>query len=659
MKFINKLSHFIHSKSGAFLSFILGVCAYVFVSSADWTYSWISASYPLGEKFIPTFLGIIAASSAINFIYLIYAMFNDKGRKIKVLNIFHTLFWIIGIITFIYACVLLFGIDSGITAAKFTNGLSAISGKLVYVAILAGIGLVLTFTSEKKQRVKSIIACVIVGALITSMSVFSNGTSSASESDTFINPDFGSENLVANAEISFESLAQNEKCDAKNLLTDSNKYWTAQCPNKTPADGYDNVNNAICEIKLGKKESFNTAVIEELGNQAQYFRIQAKVNDEWITVYQSEKIQSMRLCSFDTVTADTVRLSIDKFRDNSVPVKIKSFKLYNVEKRDAKDFEVTAYQRLDGDVPTEILKKGDEYVKNYAKYYDVYSTIIVFGATNWNENGDLTFGESGEEGFAKELKALKKIISMRCNKDHKVKLIVTTLADGAFGDSVNTYMAKYWDKIEKQTVDFADKYGIDGVDIDWEYPQSSDDWAVYDKFIQKLSNDLKKIDDNMIVSTALSSGALGLSKETYNSIDQIQFMAYDGCDEDGYQSSLEQAQQGLRDFQNNGADISKINIGIAAYGRPINSTPFWATWRDLPDANYWNNKYFTVNDSNQIYEGTFCSPALAGDKLAYSLLSGAGGVMVFRVGCDKTMDNPNAVANGLKNTLDRLTNNQQ
>lgn len=155
------------------------------------------------------------------------------------------------------------------------------------------------------------------------------------------------------------------------------------------------------------------------------------------------------------------------------------------------------------------------------------------------------------------------------------------------------------------------------------------------------------------ISTALSAGQLGLSQQTYDCIDQIQFIAYDGNDQDGYQSSLEQAEEGLREFKANGADISKINIGIAAYGRPVNSTPFWATWRDLPDANYYNSKYYTVADSDQIYEGTFCSPALAGDKTEYALLSGAGGVMVFRVDCDKTMDSPNSVACGIQNALNR------
>lgn len=99
--------------------------------------------------------------------------------------------------------------------------------------------------------------------------------------------------------------------------------------------------------------------------------------------------------SFDAVTTDRIRLSIDKFRDDAVPANIKSLKLYNEPKRNAEGFEVSAYQRLDGYVPTEILAKGDEYVRNYAKFYDVYSTVIVFAAVHWDENGNMNFGEMG------------------------------------------------------------------------------------------------------------------------------------------------------------------------------------------------------------------------------------------------------------------------
>ena len=44
---------------------------------------------------------------------------------------------------------------------------------------------------------------------------------------------------------------------------------------------------------------------------------------------------------------------------------------------------------------------------------------------------------------------------------------------------------------------------------------------------------------------------------------------------------------------------------------------------------------------------------MAAAVMAAGLLSGCGGVMVFRAGCDKTMDDPNSVACGIENTLNR------
>lgn len=237
----------------------------------------------------------------------------------------------------------------------------------------------------------------------------------------------------------------------------------------------------------------------------------------------------------------------------------------------------------------------------------------------------MNFGEMGEEKFAQELTALKEIIAKRQNQSHCVKLIVTVLADGAWGvghNGVNVYMASHWEKVANQITALVKKYDFDGVDIDWEYPASADDRKVYNSFIQKLHRDLKAYKEDTIISSVLSSGALGLSKETFDCLDQIQFMAYDGNDEDGYQSSLQQAEEGLRDFEKSGADISKINIGIAIYGRPISGAPYWASWRTLENANYWDSKYYNVPDAGQIYDGTFCSPALAGDKTAYAQRSG-------------------------------------
>lgn len=606
-------------------------------------------------------LSLAGAAALVSLISIIINAFSKDRKQIRGIKIFdaiHIIFAIIGIIAFIYTFALLFGLDKGITASGFQNGFSSLLPNIGYWGTAVALGLALTVVSVPKKAAKALIACVLILALIISpvaLAQISTGAEIANAPEMNIQ----SENLLTGAKIVYESLKKGEKADAVNLLDDSKKCWTAQDPQRTPEEGRPDANNSYVEIELDGEKTFNTAVIEEDGNEAQYFRLQALVGDEWTTIYQSKKIQAQRLCSFDPVTTSRIRLSIDKFRDSDTPVKIKSIKIYNEEKRNADNFEVTAYQRLDGDVPTEILARSEEYVSNYARFYDVYSTIIVFGAVSWDENGNMSFGEGGEENFARQIEALKEIISHRSNPEHEVKLIVTALADGTWGDEhngVNAYMGKYWESIADKIVAFAEKYEFDGVDIDWEYPQTAEDWKCFDNFIERLDEGLKKTNPDSILSSALSAGSLGLSKETLDRIDQIQFMAYDGKDEDGYQSSLQQAQEGLADFIKNGADITKINIGIAAYGRPVNGSPYWASWRALEEANYWDNKYYNVHDAGQVYEGTFCSPALAGDKTAYALLTGCGGVMVFRVACDKTMDDPNSVACGIENALHRYFN---
>jgi hypothetical protein len=467
---------------------------------------------------------------------------------------------------------------------------------------------------------------------------------------------FTSPNLLLGARIVYESLRIDEEPDAIHLLEDNDLCWTPQDPARKPAKGHPDVLNSVVEIALERESTFNIAVIEEVDNEAQYFRLQANVGGKWQTIYQSEKIQTLRLCGFDPVTTGRVRLSIDKFRSSETPVKIKSLKLYNEPARPSKNFDVAVYQRLDGDVPSEVLARGEDYARMYARFYDVYSTVIVFAAVNWDKDGNIRFNR-GEDVFARELEALRRLISMRSNQGHKVKILVTALADGAWREEggVNMYMARLWELIADKIADFAKKYDLDGVDIDWEFPQSKEDWLLFDSFIARLDDRLGQAKPGAIISAALSAWGHGMQKETFDRIGRIQLMTYDGTlwDRDGYQSSLNQAQGDLVFMINKGADLSKINIGIAAYGRPLNDAPFWAAWRDLPSANYWESKYYNVLDRGQIYDGAFCSPALAGDKTAYALYSGAGGVMVFRLACDKTMDDPNSVARGIENALRR------
>ena len=128
-------------------------------------------------------------------------------------------------------------------------------------------------------------------------------------------------------------------------------------------------------------------------------------------------------------------------------------------------------------------------------------------------------------------------------------------------------------------------YDLDGLDIDWEYPQNKKDWECYNVFMKELDEKMTAVKSDSIISAALSAGALNMSKETMKRIDQIQYMAYDDLNSDGYQSTLYLAQIGLQNFIKKGANLSQINIGIPTYGRPIDGGPYWPYWRELNGKN--------------------------------------------------------------------------
>lgn len=154
---IKKVSNVLHSRPCSYLYFIFSVCAYIFLNGASWAYGWIAEIYPLGDNFIPVLFGIISACIAITFAYLLFTAFAEKKKKdikgLIFINIIHTIFALLGIITFIYTFVLVFGLDSGISADKFINGLKSISSDLIYLTLALGIGLPLIFCESRKKNI--------------------------------------------------------------------------------------------------------------------------------------------------------------------------------------------------------------------------------------------------------------------------------------------------------------------------------------------------------------------------------------------------------------------------------------------------------------------------------------------------------------------------
>ena len=238
------------------------------------------------------------------------------------------------------------------------NGIQAILPELIYICLALGIGLVLVFCKSGKKAWQALVCSVVVSALVTSVSYFGANSGGVADKASVMPVTLQSENVMEGARSLMKALKTAKRLMQKifwQIMISAGRHSVrTECllrdfPMQT---------TAMLKLSFQKVSEINTAIIEEVGNQAQYFRLQALLMMNGLHAIKVKKIQSMRICSFDTVVSDRIRLSIDKFRDEDTPVKIKLIKLYNEPARNADDFEVTAYQRLDGDVPTEILAKG-------------------------------------------------------------------------------------------------------------------------------------------------------------------------------------------------------------------------------------------------------------------------------------------------------------
>ena len=325
LSFFSRIVNKFCSKTGAYVFYVISALAFAFLRSATWTYSFIAELYPLGEKFVPTVLVICVLSMAAALSYILALTF-DKGKNDKffrVFNIVYLIFAALSVILFIFTAVLVFSMDKGLSAENFKKGFEAIAGKLPWIGLAAALPLGMFFAGEPKKVVKAIIAAVLIVALVAVPTILLSNSADKWDGDSLPPITLQSKNLLEGGSILYESLKKGEKPDAENLLKNSNDCWTPQDPDRSPADGSEDSNNSYVEIKLKEASTFNTAIIEETGNQVQYFRLQAEVNGEWETIYESEKIQTSRLCSFDAVTTDKIRLSIDKFRSSETPAKNK------------------------------------------------------------------------------------------------------------------------------------------------------------------------------------------------------------------------------------------------------------------------------------------------------------------------------------------------
>lgn len=124
------------------------------------------------------------------------------------------------------------------------------------------------------------------------------------------------------------------------------------------------------------------------------------------------------------------------------------------------------------------------------------------------------------------------------------------------------------------------KYHLDGIDMDWEYPSSSDK-ANFTIFMKELKEELLKVNPNGILGIAVPCGTYSSSMYDYvglkDVVDYFDCMSYD-FDYNGINTTVHlcnlyssantssSADAGMKYLASFGINPSKITLGIAFYG---------------------------------------------------------------------------------------------
>lgn len=441
-----------------------------------------------------------------------------------------------------------------------------------------------------------------------------------------LKPDIDEENLAENATVSLG--------DGGLVSSSPIHYWKAEAGD-------------TAEIDFGKEVTFNTVVLEELGDHVYLFRLYSYQDGEWEMFYEQDRIMQYRMCTFEEVTTSKLRLEIVEADDT---VRLRGMKVYNQAKSD-REMKVSQYLVFNGD---DIVQYRDNHDEGFSGYYDVVTDVIVISELGLDSEGNVQYINGGEELFTANLEALKDIIG-----DRPVRIWATVRFDQKDSEGNNSldatkdFINEKLDVITQNIKAVVEKHGLYGVDYDWEYPSTVPQWGAYSKLVVKSAREFK-------VSVALPPWGIKLSGAAVRSLEHVNVMAYDLFDERGDHANIQWGTiDSVEALMLAGFEKEQILIGIPTYGRTTDSSGnAWPTFRGNEETlGKFNSIVHDYPYTNENGEQVTCdayvqSYAEARDKMAYAEETGLGGVMIFRAKCDAPYTYKYSIHRAIKDAID-------
>ncbi|MGM1065307.1 glycosyl hydrolase family 18 protein, partial [Saccharothrix sp. Mg75] len=175
-------------------------------------------------------------------------------------------------------------------------------------------------------------------------------------------------------------------------------------------------------------------------------------------------------------------------------------------------------------------------------------------------------------------------------------------------------------------VNVVNQYGLDGVDIDWEYPDPGTSATNFTALMGQLSTAMRSR-GKLLTAAVVSGGgtAEGVQTAVFNHVDWLNIMAYDGgTPHANYDWSIASANY----WKGRGLPAAKTVLGVPFYSRPNYYTYAQLVAMDPANA---NRDCVTVGGVQQCYNGL---PTIR--RKTQWAVANAGGIMNWELSQDTT-----------------------
>lgn len=291
-----------------------------------------------------------------------------------------------------------------------------------------------------------------------------------------------------------------------------------------------------------------------------------------------------------------------------------------------------------------------------------YTDIIMFDYGSWNEKGEFLWG-SMKEGIdeAHLASTLSEIRAQDGGSDLNIWFCLQNYNKTAVTDTETLFATEESrEALSDFAVSLCEKYGLSGIDIDYEYPETKTAWVNYGEFIVLCAEKLHQKGYKM--SAAFSCfGIANITADIQGSLDYVNMMVYDMYDALGRHSPYSLARRFNAYYTELGFKPDQLVLGLPFYSKTLETVDgkhqfggngymgLYDNYAEIltPDTNL-------IKSASGQWTYSFNGVEMIEDKVLYALENNMGGVFCWSLSVDVPSNNEKGIKSLGQTVIDTI-----